>query len=97
MAKINKVSRRNDLWQVEITVDDPDCKWNIKPQSIYYKLIKAGNENAAVRNAATYCNKQMNAFPGVHFSYSTKNVKPYFPTIYCGIQDRDDRPVFSKV
>lgn len=95
MAKINKVSRQH-IWQVEITAEDPDCKWNINPTSRYFKIIKANNENAAIRGAANYCNKQMKAFPGVHFSYSTKNVKPYFPTIYSKYEDMDSRPSLVK-
>lgn len=81
MAKINKVSREN-IWQVRIEVDDPECKWNINPKSSYYKIVKASNENAAVRNAASYCNRQMQNFPGVFFKYSTKDVKPYYCSIY---------------
>ena len=65
MAKINRATRQN-IWQVEIIVDDPDCKWNITPTSTYYKIIKANNENAAMRGAANHCTKQMEAFPGVH-------------------------------
>lgn len=81
MAKINKASREN-IWQVRIEVDDPDCIWNINSKSTYYKIIKANNENAAVRGAASYCNRQMQAFPGVHFTYSTSDVKPYYCSIY---------------
>lgn len=81
MAKINKASREN-IWQVRIDVEDPDCKWNINPTSTYYKIIKANNENAAVRGAANYCTRQMAAFPGVHFKYSTQDVKPYYCTFY---------------
>lgn len=77
MAKINRATREN-IWQVRIDVDDPDCIWNINPKSTYYKIIKANNENAAVRGAANYCNKQMNYFPGVYFKYSPHDVKPYF-------------------
>lgn len=77
MAKINRVSREN-IWQVRITVDDPGCIWNINPLSSFMKIIKANNENAAVRGAANYCTRQMKAFPGAHFSYSTKDVQPYY-------------------
>ena len=77
MAKINKVSREN-IWQVKINVDDPGCIWNVNPTASYYKIIKANNANAAVRGAAAYCNRQMKTFPGVHFKYSTQDVKPYF-------------------
>ena len=41
------------------------------------KVFKANNLNAAVREAATYCNKYMKYYPGTAFSYSTKNVQPY--------------------
>lgn len=81
MAKINRVSREN-IWQVRIDVDDPKCKWNINPTSSFYKIIKANNENAAVRGAANYCTRQMENFPGVNFKYSSKDVKPYFCTIF---------------
>jgi len=77
MAKINHVKREN-IWQVRITVDDPECIWNINPSSTYMKIIKANNENAAVRGAANYCTRQMKEFPGVSFSYSTKDVQPYY-------------------
>lgn len=81
MAKINKASREN-IWQVRIDVEDPDCKWNINPTSTYYKIIKANNENAAVRGAANYCTRQMQAFPGVYFKYSPHDIKPYYCTIF---------------
>jgi len=81
MAKINKATREN-IWQVRIDVDDPGCLWNIIPTSSFYKIIKANNENAAVRGAANYCTRQMQHFPGVHFKYSTKDVKPYYCSVY---------------
>lgn len=96
MAKINRATRQN-IWQVEIIVDDPDCRWNITPTSTYYKIIKANNENAAMRGAANHCTKQMEAFPGVHFKYSTKNIRPYFPTVYSTYQDSDERVTVSKI
>jgi hypothetical protein len=77
MAKINH-TKREGIWQVRITVDDPGCIWNINSTSSYMKIIKANNENAAVRGAANYCTRQMKEFPGAHFSYSTKDVQPYF-------------------
>ena len=77
MAKINHAKREN-IWQVRIDVDDPDCVWNINSTSTYYKIIKANNENAAMRGAANYCNRQMSNFPGVHFKYSTSDIKPYY-------------------
>lgn len=95
MAKINRASRQN-IWQVEISVDDPDCKWNINPTSKYFKIVKANNENAAMRGAANHCTKQMQAFPGVHFSYSTKNIKPYYPLILTQYQDIDNQLTTTK-
>lgn len=77
MAKINRASREN-IWQVRIDVDDPDCKWNVSPSSTFYKIIKANNENAAMRGAANYCTRQMENFPGTFFKYSTKDIKPYY-------------------
>jgi len=77
MAKINHAKREN-IWQVQITVDDPGCTWNINSKSTYMKIIKANNEHAAIRNAATYCSRQMKEFPGTHFTYSTKEIYPYF-------------------
>lgn len=77
MAKINHVKREN-IWQVRINVDDPECKWNVTPTSSYMKIIKANNENAAIRGAANYCNRQMKEYPGVFFTYSTKEVEPYY-------------------
>jgi len=81
MAKINHAKREN-IWQVRITVDDPGCIWNVNPTSTYMKIIKANNENAAIRSAANYCTRQMQNFPGVHFSYSTTEVEPYFFGVY---------------
>lgn len=82
MAKINHVKRKDNIWQVRIDVDDPGCVWNINPKSTFYKIIKANNENAAIRGAATYCNRQMSSFPGTFFTYSTKDVKPYFYAVF---------------
>lgn len=89
MAKINIASREN-IWQVRIDVEDPDCLWNIKPKTVYYKIIKANNANAAMRGAANHCNKQMSHFPGVHFSYSTKEIYPYFFRSYQPIIEKED-------
>jgi len=88
MAKINH-AKRECIWQVRITVDDPDCIWNINPTSTYMKIIKANNANAAVRGAANYCTRQMKNYPGVHFSYSTKDVEPYFCQVYSGATKED--------
>jgi len=96
MAKINKASREN-IWQVRIDVEDPDCKWNITPTSTYYKIIKANNENAAVRGAANYCTRQMAAYPGVFFKYSSQDVKPYY---FMGVEsnfNREDNTEVKKV
>lgn len=78
MAKIN-IARRQPIqhWKVEITVDDPDCSFSIKPEMSYKKVFKASNPNAAIRAAANYCTKYMKYYPGVNFSYSTKEVEPY--------------------
>ena len=81
MAKINHATREN-IWQVRIDVEDPDCIWNINPKSSFYKIIKANNENAAMRGAANYCTRQMQTYPGVEFKYSTKDIKPYFCQVY---------------
>jgi hypothetical protein len=76
--KIN-ITRRQppQYWKVEISVDDPKCSFSINSQILYMKVFKANNLNAAVREAATYCNKYMKYYPGTAFSYSTKNVQPY--------------------
>ena len=79
MAKINKVSREN-IWQVKIEVDDPGCIWNVNPSCSYYKIIRANNAVAAARGAASYCNKQMHEYPGVHFKWCKQDVKPYYST-----------------
>jgi len=97
MAKINHTKRTSNIWQVEISVDDPECKWNINPKSTYHKIIKANNENAAMRGAANHCTKQMESFPGVFFNYSTKNIKPYFPSIYEFSEERDEPSITSKI
>jgi hypothetical protein len=81
MAKINKVSREH-IWQVKIEVDDPGCIWNVNPSCSYYKIVRANNAVAAARGAASYCSKQMQEFPGVHFKYCSQDIKPYFCTMY---------------
>jgi hypothetical protein len=81
MAKINIV-RKPGLWLVNITVNDPNCLFSINPNISYDKIIKANNENAAVLGAANYCTRKMKEYPGVHFSYSTDNVKSYFYPVY---------------
>lgn len=89
MAKIN-IARRENIWQVRINVEDPDCIWNINPSSSFYKIVKASNPNAAIRGAANYCNRQMEAFPGVRFTYSTKDVNPYFNSSYERIFEKEE-------
>ena len=78
MAKINKVSAVPKHWKVQITVEDPDCLFSINPNITYKKVFGALNENSAIRAAANYCTKYMKYYPGVSFSYSTKEVEPYF-------------------
>lgn len=96
MAKINKASREN-IWQVRIDVDDPGCIWNVNPSSTFYKIIKANNENAAMRGAANYCTRQMQAFPGVHFKYSTKDIKPYYCNVYDNSSMSEESPGINKI
>jgi hypothetical protein len=78
MAKIKKYSTRPQLWLVKITVEDPSCNFSINPNISYDKIVKASNENSAVRAAATYCNRKMKEYPGTWFKYSTSDVKSYF-------------------
>ena len=77
MAKINKVTRQTTHHKVLITVQDPECIFSVKPAMQYNKVFKATNANAAVRAAASYCNKYMKEYPGVIFKYSTQLVTPY--------------------
>lgn len=77
--KINIVRRQGpQYWRVLITVNDPECLFSIKPSIEYKKVFKATNPNAAIRAAANYCNKYRDYYPGVEFTYSTKDVEPYF-------------------
>lgn len=81
--KINIVRRQApQFWRVEISVEDPDCLFSIKPNITYRRVFKATNPNAAIRAAANYCNKYMEEYKGVYFSYSTKNVDPYYYISY---------------
>ena len=77
MAKINRVSGQIKHWRVQITVEDPDCVFSIKPNITYMRVFNALSENAAIRAAANYCNKYMKEYPGAYFTYSTKIVEPY--------------------
>lgn len=91
MAKINYANCRPQLWLVKITVDDPEYKFSINSPITYDKLIKATNTNSAIRGAATYCTRKMKEYPGVWFSYSTKDVKGYSYPItraYTEVQDQ---------
>lgn len=78
-AKKLNIARRAPIshYSVEITVDDPDCIFSIKPNITYKRVFKASNPNVAIRAAANYCTSYMSHYPGVNFSYSTKNVEPY--------------------
>jgi len=78
MPKIKHVSAKPQYWLVDITVEDPDCLFSIKPNITYKKVVKAMSPNAAVRAAANYCNRYMKEYPGVWFKYSTKEVTPYY-------------------
>lgn len=93
MAKINRVSAAPKYWRVEITVEDPDCIFSIKPNITYRRVFGALSGNAAVRAAATYCNKYMKEYPGTHFKYSTKNVEPYYYPIQIQAQPEDSTGV----
>lgn len=83
---------------VRIHVKDPDCLFSIKPEITYMRLVKATNGNAAVKAAATYCNKRMNEYPGASFSYSTAEVVPYYyPLKQTFNEEKDDRIVGAKI
>jgi hypothetical protein len=95
MAKINRVIR-SPIWQVKIEVTDPNCIWNVNPSCSFYKIIKANNVNAAVRGAATYCNRRMKEFPGVHFKYSTHDVKEYFYPINSSFNESQEKSFITR-
>jgi hypothetical protein len=82
MAKIKKISCRPTMWLVKVSVKDPGCTFSINPEISYMRLVKAFNSNAAVRAAATYCNRKMKEYPGTFFTYSTTEVKAYYYPIY---------------
>ena len=63
------------MWLVRVSVKDPGCSFSINPEISYMRLVKAFNANAAVKAAATYCNKKMKEYPGTSFTYSTSGIK----------------------
>jgi hypothetical protein len=78
MAKIKKINCRPTLWLVKVSVKDPSCIFSINPEISYMRLVKAFNSNAAVKAAATYCNKKMKEYPGTFFTYSSAEVTAYY-------------------
>lgn len=76
--KINVVKRSiTSYYKVWIEVTDPDCLFSIKSFIKYQKVVKSSSINTAIRAAANYCTRYMNAYPGVVFKYITENVIPY--------------------
>ena len=94
MAKINRVTK-SPIWQVKINVSDPECIWNVNPSCSFYKIIKANNINAAVRGAATYCDRKMKEFPGVHFKYSAHDTREYFYPIHSSCNESQEKSCFT--
>ena len=82
---------------VRVDVKDPDCVFSIKPDITYKKIVKAMNANAAIKAAATYCNKQMQEYPGAYFTYSTQEVEPYYYPIKQFSEEKDDRIITTKI
>jgi hypothetical protein len=78
-AKKLKITKRQAIqyWKVRIDVEDPKCLFSINPKINYKRVFKATNPNAAIRAAANYCTRYMMEYPGVTFTYSTKEVDPY--------------------
>lgn len=98
MARIKKTNLIPQNWLVRIHVKDPNCLFSIKPEITYMRLVKATNGNAAVRAAATYCNRRMKDNPGVNFSYSTTEVEPYYyPLKQTFNEEKDDRITRTKI
>lgn len=93
MAKIKRVSAAPKYFRVEITVEDPDCTFSIKPNISYMRVVSALSPNAAVRAAANYCTKMMKYYPGTFFSYSTKIVEPYYYPIRLDFKPEDSTGV----
>jgi hypothetical protein len=98
MARIKKTNLIPQNWLVRVFVKDPDCVFSIKPEITFMRLVKATNGNAAVKAAATYCNKRMKEYPGTDFSYSTTEVAPYYyPLKQSFNEEKDDRITISKI
>ena len=78
-AKKLNITRRQapQHFKVQISVNDPECAFSINPQITYKRVFKATNANMAIRAAANYCTRYMKEYPGVEFTYSTKEVEPY--------------------
>jgi len=90
MARIKKVNCKPQNWLVRITVEDEKCVFSVNPKISYMKIVKALNPNAAVKAAATYCNKKMKDYPETSFVYSTTDVEPYFYPIKTAFKKEDD-------
>ncbi len=98
MAKIKKTNLIPQNWLVRINVKDANCIFSIKPEITFMRLVKATNGNAAVKAAATYCNKRMKEYPGTDFSYSTTDVAPYYyPMKQSFNEEKNDRITISKI
>jgi hypothetical protein len=98
MARIKKTNLIPQNWLVRIFVKDANCVFSIKPEITFMRLVKATNGNAAVKAAATYCNKRMKEYPGTDFSYSTEDVKPYYyPLKQAFNEEKDDRITRTKI
>jgi len=96
MARIKKYSLLPQLWLVRVTVSDSDCVFSINPNISYLRLVRATNDNAAVRGAATYCNKKMKEYPGTFFTYSTTDVQPYWYPVRVSTDESTEKAVFTK-
>jgi hypothetical protein len=79
MAKINIASRKPPAYfKVFITVLDPDCEWNVKSVSEFYKVFRASNYKLAEKAAKQYCIKQSHLFKNTQFKYSKEDMRPYY-------------------
>jgi len=97
MAKVKKsFSMRPQLWLVKVTVHDPDCVFSIRPNISFDRIIKATNIDAAMRGAAVYCARKMQDYPGAHFAYSTKEIKPYYYPMRVVHQESADKVCFTR-
>jgi len=98
MARVKKsFSMRPQLWLVKMTVSDPGCVFSINPNISFNKIIRATNVNAAVKGAAAYCARKMKEYPDTDFTYSTKEVKPYYYPVRQVHEESSDRACFTKV